>query len=259
MSRLNLLWLCVSLCLRWALGQTQTQNNNQDPNRNPNQLPTNLTKLYMDITIGGRAEGRFTIVLRNDTVPKTAMNFEALCLGTYGYGYKNSKFHRLISGFMVQGGDFTKGDGTGGRSVFCGEPEFEDESFGLNHTKRGLLSMANRGRNTNSAQFFITFAPAAHLNGGHVVFGEVVGDQSLALLNKIERIRTRGENIPNQDIVISDCYADSLSKVPLVPTERPHADCLDYKAISAAPQLASVLASALASALLLNFLIWICA
>lgn len=187
-------------------------------------------KTFFDISINGKAQGRIVFELFNDIVPKTAENFYQLCKGDSGFtkvdskiplSYKGSIFHRVIKDFMCQFGDFTKGNGTGGESIY-GE-KFEDENFTLKHDKPFLLSMANAGPNTNGSQAFITCVPTPHLDGKHVVFGQVI--QGKRIVRLIENLQVDQENNkPFQEVKIEDCgVLDDNYEVPedaeLTPTD----------------------------------------
>ncbi|XAR73959.1 Peptidylprolyl isomerase [Bertholletia excelsa] len=166
-------------------------------------------RCFLDISIGGELEGRIVVELYSDVVPKTAQNFRALCTGEKGIGpntgvplhFKGSCFHRIIKGFMIQGGDISARNGTGGESIYG--LKFEDENFELKHERKGMLSMANAGPNTNGSQFFITTTRTPHLDGKHVVFGRVI--KGMGLVRSIEHVNTGINDLPNVDVIITDC------------------------------------------------------
>lgn len=159
-------------------------------------------RVFFDVASNSKPLGRIVMELRADVAPKTAENFRALCTGEKGgnLSYKNSTFHRIIPQFMIQGGDFTRGDGTGGMSIYGAK--FADENFTLKHDKPGLLSMANAGPGTNGSQFFITTVPTPHLNGKHVVFGSVTN--GMDVVAQIEALGSSSGQ-PKGKVVITNC------------------------------------------------------
>ena len=183
-------------------------NNNKNNNINVDQLISKLeindpdpNILFLTIGINGKPIGKIIVKLFDDIVPITCKNFRMLCMNSNNISYKGSPFHRIIKDFMIQGGDFTNEDGTGGISIY-GE-NFKDENFNLKHDRPYLLSMANAGPNTNGSQFFITTNETPHLDGKHVVFGEVM--EGFKLIDYLNNVNTDENDRPIEDIRILDC------------------------------------------------------
>ncbi|KAF2857045.1 hypothetical protein K470DRAFT_224075 [Piedraia hortae CBS 480.64] len=164
--------------------------------------------VFFDVTLGGEPLGRIKMELFHDTTPRTAENFRQFCTGEskdsrgQPQGYKGARIHRVIKDFMIQGGDFLNGNGTGSISIY-GTKYFPDENFTKKHDTPGLLSMANSGRHTNGCQFFITCQPTPFLDGKHVVFGKVVS--GMDVVKKIEGTRTNKDDAPSLPVLIAQC------------------------------------------------------
>ncbi|KAL6623067.1 hypothetical protein ACP70R_032946 [Stipagrostis hirtigluma subsp. patula] len=167
-------------------------------------------KVFLDIAIGSERVGRVVIELYADKLPKTAENFRLLCTGERAgrsgrkLHYKGAPFHRVVPGFMCQGGDITAGNGTGGESALGGDRYFADEGLGVvRHDAPGVVSMANAGPNTNGSQFFITFTAAPWLDGRHVAFGRVVEGMDAAVRAIEKAGSVSGRTV--KPVVIADC------------------------------------------------------
>ncbi|XP_071959674.1 peptidyl-prolyl cis-trans isomerase B-like isoform X2 [Antedon mediterranea] len=191
-SLLRVLFSISFCCLAFVTAESSDEN-----------VETLVTKkVFFDMSVGGDEIGRVVIGLFGEIVPKTVENFAALATKRGAKeGYKGSKFHRIIKNFMIQGGDFTHGNGYGGKSIYG--HKFADENFDLKHYGAGWVSMANSGPNTNGSQFFITTVKTSWLDGKHVVFGKII--DGMDLVKKIENIKTDSSDKPYKDVLVSDC------------------------------------------------------
>lgn len=194
--------LLVSCVYSKVIRTMPTWNQIQTQLRNPNN-----PVVFFDVSVGNTEIGRMIFELFDDVCPKTSENFRQFCTGEYRkdgspLGFKGAIFHRVIKDFMIQGGDFVNGDGTGVLSIYGGGT-FSDENFTLKHDSPGLLSMANSGKDTNGCQFFITCAKCNFLDGKHVVFGRVI--DGLLVMRKVENVPTGPNNKPKIPVTISQC------------------------------------------------------
>ncbi|KAK9825188.1 hypothetical protein WJX81_005135 [Elliptochloris bilobata] len=164
--------------------------------------PEVTDKVFMDLTVGGKPAGRIVLGLFGKDVPRTAANFKALATMEKGYGYRETEFHRVVPNFVLQGGDFERGNGTGGRSIYG--RTFADENFSIPHAPF-VLSMANAGPNTNGSQFFITTADTPWLNGKHVVFGKVLEGQKL--VKELQYLPVDFFSRPKERLKVAACGA----------------------------------------------------
>jgi cyclophilin family peptidyl-prolyl cis-trans isomerase len=176
----------------------KNENKNKNEKEKEKENENNNIHIYLDISIDDKPNGQIIIKLFDNIVPKTCENFKLLCKNKK---YKNNIFHRVIKNFMIQGGDYEKGDGTGGKSIYGNT--FDDENFELKHSKPYMVSMANCGPNTNGSQFFITTIHTPHLDGKHVVFGEVIN--GIDIIKKINEIQTDHNDKPVYEVKITNC------------------------------------------------------